>query len=225
MISVYYYYYVRRILIIKKASSNNLAWYVVWLFCNNSPMLVIMLHCIPASGVARGATGAMAPQTSGKHLFSAMNYWCCYVLWMCKQTCEARRNLRESLEMAGDLNFKVCRKGKTFSQKWGHLIDLYLQLPKTISATNPPPSESGPLQEISATTPPANQVHLWRSRKIPATTPSPHWIWSAPGDHAKCTGWHQPGAPPKKKSWLRCWFLHQLGFFRGVQPCYTHTQC
>ena len=44
--------------------------------------------------------------------------------------------------------------------------------------------------------PPLNLAGLWRSRKISGTTPPPHRIWSACGDHGKV-------APPKKKSWLR----------------------
>ena len=67
----------------------------------------------------------------------------------------------------------------------------------------PPPlhTELGPLEEmmaISAITPPTpNWVRLRRSRNISAATL--HRIWSASGDHAKCTGWHRPGGPTQTK--------------------------
>ena len=123
---------------------------------------------------------------------------CCYVLWMCKQTCKVCRNSRESPEMRGDL--QVSRKCKKIFVNWGNFIDLYLQPPeKKNSATTPPPTRTGSASGNVWYYPSSP----WRSWNISATPP--HRIWSAPGDHAKCTGWHRPGAPPKHKSWLRRW--------------------
>ena len=108
--------------------------------------------------------------------------------------------------MAVDL--QVSRKCKKKSWNWGNLIDVYLQLPEQFLPLPPPP---------------ANLVRLWRSRKISATTPPPHRIWSASGDHAKSTGWHRPSGPPQTKilatplcpRWKYCAEIIEIG--KGIK--------
>ena len=105
---------------------------------------------------------------------------------MCKQTCE-------SSEMAGDL--QVSLKCTKMSRNRGHFLDLDVQLPEQVSATTPPPpSERGPLSEITENVcyspPPTESGRLLET-----------------GDHAQ----NLPGGigrmppPPKQKSWLRRW--------------------
>ena len=128
---------------------------------------------------------------------------CCYVPWMCKQTCQVSLNLRESPEMAGDL--QVSRKCKKISRNWGNLIDLYLQ--ENIAVHYPPPHRIGsasgnyghfcysPQRTWTAygehgtflllPPPPPNLACFWRSRKL-------YRVASA-------------GCPPKQKSWLCRW--------------------
>ena len=90
---------------------------------------------------------------------------------MCKQTCQVSRNLCECPQKAGDL--QASRKCKKISRNRGNLIVLDLQqLPELISATTPPPSEPGPLMEITENVyyyhppPPPNLVGFRRPRKM-----------------------------------------------------------
>ena len=81
-----------------------------------------------------------------------------------------------------------------------------MAIPENFCYYPPPPTECDRLTAIPENfcyyppPPPLNVTGLRRSRKISATTPPPHRIWSASGDHGKL-------APPKKKSWLRRWVL------------------
>ena len=61
---------------------------------------------------------------------------------MCKQTCQVSLNLRESPEMAGDL--QVSRKCQKISRNRGNLIDLDLQPPGKKFCHYPPPHRIGP---------------------------------------------------------------------------------
>ena len=93
------------------------------------------------------------------------------------------------------------------SRNWGNLIDLDLLLPK--NPKNSPPLAGLRLWAKTKNVcdyppPPLNLPGLRRSRKISATTPPPHRIWSASGDHGKLL------APPKKKSWLRRWYKRNI---------------
>ena len=106
--------------------------------------------------------------------------WCCYVVWMCKQTRGKCAWISVSVH-----KWRVIRRWaenvKKMYRNRGNVIDL---LTGKISATTPPlppPTESDPVVEITE-----NFCYY----------PPPHWMRSAPGEMTenKCTGW-----PPQTK--------------------------
>ena len=149
-------------------------------------IVLVVWSCLLDSGVARGARGAMPPQTFGKCFFPE---WIDVVTWF---ECVSRRGKCPWISVSVHKR-RVIRRWPENVQKMsrnrGNVIDL---LTGKISATTPPPPH-------------------WIRSEITKnvcyyTTPPSHWLRSAPGEMTE----NVPGGPPpKQKSLLRrCSWRH-----------------